>query len=129
MADCYRPCNGALAACPLRPPPALPTISHPPGRCMNVLQSRNLVFAANCTIAALAAVWISGHWGLPNPGWAALTVFISSQPLAGASGAVTSRAFYRLAGTMVGGAVSLVLIPPLASTPELLVPALACWTA
>ena len=94
---------------------------------MDVLNSRSLAYAFNCTVAALAAVWISGCWGLPNPGWAALTVFISSQPLAGATGAVAARAAFRLAGTLTGCAAALVLIPALASTPELLIGALALW--
>jgi uncharacterized membrane protein YccC len=90
---------------------------------------RILVFATNCTLAALAAVWIACSWKLPHPGWAVLTVFVSSQPLARASAAVAARAFYRFAGTLAGGAASLVLMPLLADTPQLLIVGMALWIA
>ncbi|MDB5859950.1 MAG: hypothetical protein JWQ76_3639 [Ramlibacter sp.] len=96
---------------------------------MNVINARSLAYATNCTVAALAAIWISGCWGLPNPGWAALTVFISSQPLAGAVGGVTARASFRFAGTLAGCTAALVIIPAMASTPELLIGVLALWAA
>jgi uncharacterized membrane protein YccC len=45
----------------------------------------------------------------------------------GASGAVTARAWYRFLGTAAGCAASLLLLPAVADTPELLVGTLALW--
>lgn len=94
---------------------------------MNVLNKRSLIYASNTTAAALAAVWISCSWNLLNPGWAALTVFICSQPMTGVSGAVTGRALHRLAGTAAGCAASLLIVPAFADVPELLFGAVALW--
>jgi uncharacterized membrane protein YccC len=91
--------------------------------------SRTLVFALNCTLAALLSLFIGYGFGLPNPWWAALTVFITSQPLAAASGAVVARALYRIAGTVAGMTAALVILPGLANTPELLIAAVAAWVA
>jgi uncharacterized membrane protein YccC len=52
------------------------------------------------------------------------SAYIVAQPLAGA---MRSKAVYRLAGTVLGAAVALVLIPNLVDAPPLLVAALALW--
>jgi uncharacterized membrane protein YccC len=90
---------------------------------------RGLLFAFNCTVAALVALCIGFSFGLPNPWWAALTVFITSQPMAAASGAIVARALYRIAGTVAGVTAALVILPGLANTPELLIAAVAAWVA
>ena len=89
--------------------------------------SRSVVYAANTTAAALIALFVAFSFDLANPWWAALTAFITSQPLAAASGAVVARARYRIAGTVTGMIASLVIIPALASWPELLIAAIAAW--
>ena len=94
---------------------------------MPSLPFRSVVYAANTTAAALIALFVALSFDLPNPWWAALTVFITSQPLAAASGAIVARAGYRIAGTVIGMTASLVMIPALASSPELLIAAIACW--
>jgi uncharacterized membrane protein YccC len=96
---------------------------------LGAFNSRGLVFAFNCTVAALLALYIGFSFGLTNPWWAALTVFITSQPMAAASGAVVARALYRIAGTVAGVAAALVVLPWLANTPELLIAAVAAWVA
>jgi uncharacterized membrane protein YccC len=96
---------------------------------MSVFNTRGLVYASNCTIAAMLALYIAFSAGLPNPWWAALTVFITSQPMAAASGAVVSRALYRLGGTVVGVAASMVILPALVQAPELMIAAVAAWLA
>ncbi len=88
---------------------------------------RTVAYAANTTGAALLALSVAFVFDLPNPWWAALTVFITSQPLGAASGAVVARARYRIAGTLLGMAASLVMIPAFASSPELLIIAIATW--
>src|SRR5258706_9679659 len=96
---------------------------------MSAFTFRGVVYAANCTLAALAALLIAFSLGLPNPWWAALTVFIASQPMAAASGAVVARALYRVLGTLIGAAATLIIVPALADTPPLLIAAIALWTA
>ena len=94
---------------------------------MPTFTTRSFVYAANTTIAALIALSVALAFDLPNPWWAALTVFITSQPLAAAAGAVVARARYRIAGTVIGMSASLVIVPALASSPELLVLGLGAW--
>ncbi|NDZ16066.1 hypothetical protein C7T35_17710 [Variovorax sp. WS11] len=96
---------------------------------MSVLNSRGIVYAFNCTVAALLALSVAFSAGLPNPWWAALTVFITSQPLAGASGAVFSRALYRMGGTALGMGASMLILPGLVNSPELMIAAIAGWLA
>jgi uncharacterized membrane protein YccC len=65
--------------------------------------------------AALLALWISLWAGLPMPFWAMITAFIVSNPL---SGATRSKAVYRVAGTIVGAAVAVALVPWLVAWPN-----------
>ncbi|MDB5656645.1 MAG: hypothetical protein JWQ94_4258, partial [Tardiphaga sp.] len=52
------------------------------------------------------------------------TVYIASQPLAGAT---RSKALFRVAGTLIGACASVVLVPNLVNSPELLSLGLALW--
>jgi uncharacterized membrane protein YccC len=63
---------------------------------------------------------------LTNPYWAVGTVYIVAHPLSGAS---TSKALYRLIGTALGGTVTVILVPNLVNSPELLTLAIALWMA
>jgi uncharacterized membrane protein YccC len=83
------------------------------------------LFAAKTFGAAMLAVYVALAIGLDRPYWAMATVYIVSQPLVGA---VRSKALYRLLGTLLGAAVTIVLIPNLVDAPELLCLAAACWT-
>ncbi|NYE22605.1 FUSC family protein [Pigmentiphaga litoralis] len=74
--------------------------------------------------AAMLAIFIAMGMGLPRPFWAMLTVFVVAQPL---SGAVRSKAVFRLLGTALGAAAAIVMVPPLSNAPELLSLALALW--
>jgi uncharacterized membrane protein YccC len=87
---------------------------------------RNAVFALNIYLATVLALFVAFSLDLPNPWWAMMTVVLTSQPLAGA---VWARALYRVIGTVIGVAVIVILVPPLSSTPELLIGAIALWTA
>lgn len=87
---------------------------------------RQILFSANCFAAAMLALFVSFSLGLDRPFWAMATVYITSQPL---SGAVRSKAVYRLAGTAVGGLVTVLLVPALVNAPVLLSLALALWVA
>ena len=71
---------------------------------------RETVFSLNCFAAAMLALFLSFSLGLDRPFWAMMTVYITSQPL---SGAVRSKAVFRLIGTVIGGLVTVLLVPML----------------
>jgi uncharacterized membrane protein YccC len=89
-----------------------------------LIRHADLVFACKTFIAAmlalLAALWLD----LPRPYWAMATVFITSQPLAGAT---SSKALYRLLGTATGAVATVAMVPNLVDAPELLCVAMALW--
>ncbi|CCE11176.1 putative efflux transporter permease; fusaric acid resistance pump [Bradyrhizobium sp. STM 3843] len=89
------------------------------------VRGADLIFALKtfgaATLALVIALWID----LPRPYWAMATVYITSQPLAGAT---SSKALYRVLGTITGAAASVALIPNLVNAPELLCLAVALWT-
>ena len=72
----------------------------------------------------MLALYIGFAVGLAQPTWAMTTAYIVSQPL---SGAVRSKALYRLLGTLLGGAAAIVLVPALIDAPVLLSLAVALW--
>ena len=74
--------------------------------------------------AAILALYLAMSIGLDRPYWAMATVYIVSQPL---TGATRSKAIFRLAGTVIGATATVVLVPNLVDTPELLSAALALW--
>jgi uncharacterized membrane protein YccC len=82
------------------------------------------VFSINSFVAAMLALYIAFSIGLPRPYWAMLTVYITVQPL---SGALRSKAVYRVIGTFLGGVASIVLVPNLVYSPAVLTVALALW--
>jgi hypothetical protein len=59
-----------------------------------------------------------------QPYWAMATVYITSQPLAGAT---SSKALYRLLGTATGAVATVATVPNLVDAPELLCMAMALW--
>jgi uncharacterized membrane protein YccC len=63
------------------------------------INRHTLLFSANSFAAAMLALYIALALGLPRPYWALTTAYIVSQPL---SGAVRSKAVYRVAGTVLG---------------------------
>jgi uncharacterized membrane protein YccC len=83
-----------------------------------------LIFACKTFFAAalalLAALWLD----LPRPYWAMATVYITSQPLAGAT---SSKAVYRLLGTASGAVATVAMVPNFVDAPELLCLAMALW--
>ena len=83
------------------------------------------LFALRTFAAAMLAFYIALSIGLDRPYWAMATVYIVAQPLIGA---MRSKALYRLIGTLIGAAATVVLVPNLVDAPELLSTALALWT-
>lgn len=82
------------------------------------------LFTLTTFAASMIALFIGLSMGLPRPYWAMMTVYIVSQPL---SGAVRSKAIYRLAGTAVGASFTVLVVPALANAPVLLCLTLALW--
>ncbi len=85
---------------------------------------RAWVFSFRCFAAAVLAMYIAFSADLPRPYWAMASVYIASQPL---SGATRSKALYRLIGTLLGAASTIVLVPNLVNAPVLLSLAMAAW--
>ncbi|MDQ8015786.1 MAG: FUSC family protein [Bordetella sp.] len=83
-----------------------------------------MTFSAKCFAAAMLAMGVASWAGLPRPFWALMTTYIVASPMAGA---VRSKAAFRLAGTLLGCAATLLLVPALVDAPELLTLALALW--
>ena len=82
------------------------------------------LFSLNCFAAAMLALFIGFALGLPRPYWAMTTAYIVSQPL---SGAVRSKAAYRVMGTLLGAGAVVAIVPALVDAPVLLSLALALW--
>lgn len=87
---------------------------------------RDWAFALKTYAAAMLALFLALWIDLPRPYWALGTVYITSQVL---SGATRSKAVYRLCGTALGAAVSVVLVPNLIDAPVLLSLAVGLWVA
>ena len=86
---------------------------------------RAFVYSLNSFVAAMIALWIAFSIGLPRPFWAMLTVYITAQPL---TGALRSKALYRVIGTAAGGAAAVVIVPTFVNTPMLMALVMAAWT-
>nr|WP_180166527.1 FUSC family protein [Stenotrophomonas sp. SbOxS2]NYT99370.1 FUSC family protein [Stenotrophomonas sp. SbOxS2] len=84
-----------------------------------------VVFSLKTFATAMLAYWLALRFGLKNPFWAVGTVYIIAHPL---EGAITSKAVFRLTGTVLGAVATVALVPNLVSSPELLSLAVALWT-
>ncbi|MBC2886514.1 FUSC family protein [Ochrobactrum sp. CM-21-5] len=84
----------------------------------------DVVFSLKTFAAAMLALWVGLMANLPNPYWSIAAVYIVAHPL---SGATTSKGFYRLIGTIIGGAVTIIFVPHLVNSPEILTLAIGLW--
>jgi len=89
------------------------------------IDPQKLLFSLTSLIAAAVTLAIAFSASLPRPWWALLTVYVTAQPMAGA---FRPKVLYRLGGIATGAAVTLLLVPNLQNSPELLVLCLAAWT-
>ena len=87
---------------------------------------RPFIFSINCYIATILALFIAFSLDLKTPGWAMITVYLTSQPL---SGALRAKAVYRVIGTFIGGAAMVAIVPNLVDAPELTTLAIILWVA
>src|SRR5690242_2558930 len=88
------------------------------------VRAADLVFSLKTFVAAMLALVVALWLDLPRPYWAMATVYITSQPLAGAT---SSKALYRVLGTLVGATASVAIIPTFVNSPELLSLVIALW--
>lgn len=86
---------------------------------------QKLLFSFSSFLAAAATLAIAFSASLPRPWWALLTVYVTAQPMAGA---FRPKVLYRLGGILTGAGMTLLLVPNLQNSPELLVLCLAAWT-
>jgi uncharacterized membrane protein YccC len=70
------------------------------------------------------ALYLAYSMGLPRPFWAMTTAYVVAQPW---SGAVRSKALYRLAGTFFGSAATVYLVPRLSNSPVVMTAAMVLW--
>lgn len=89
------------------------------------IDPQKLLFSASSFIAAAITLAIAFSASLPRPWWALLTVYVTAQPMAGA---FRPKVLYRLGGIAIGAIVTILLVPNLQNSPELLVLCLAVWT-
>ncbi|WP_349656431.1 FUSC family protein [Xanthomonas sp. 10-10] len=82
------------------------------------------LFSAKTFAASIAALYVALAGNLSRPYWAMATVYIVSQPLLGPTRA---KGVYRVLGTLLAGAATLVMLPNLVETPLLLSAAMALW--
>jgi uncharacterized membrane protein YccC len=83
-----------------------------------------VLFSVKNFTAAMLAYYIALRIGFAQPVWAVTTVYVVAQPLAGA---VLSKAFFRLLGTLLGSAAAVVFLPAFVNEPLVLSLALALW--
>ncbi|NLS18597.1 FUSC family protein [Rhizobium sp. P40RR-XXII] len=91
-----------------------------------VITADNVVFSLKTFFAAMLAYYIAVRFDLSRPFWAVATVYIVAHPL---SGAISSKSVYRLLGTLIGGAATVVLVPNLVNDPILLSAAIIAWVS
>lgn len=91
-----------------------------------LVRHADIIFSLKTFIAGMSALLIGFAMDLPRPYWALATVYITSQPFAGAT---RSKALFRVLGTLAGATASVVLVPNLVNSPELLSAAIALWVA
>ena len=87
---------------------------------------RALLAAFSLYLAVILALYVAFALDLSNPWWAMLTAYLA-QPRQSLVGAIWAKAFYRAAGTVLGAIASIVLIPNLENSPELMILAVAGW--
>lgn len=94
---------------------------------MHVLLDRQgWMFSIKTYLASITALYIGLAGNLSRPYWAMATVYIVSQPLLGPTRA---KGVYRILGTLLAGAATLLMLPHLVETPLLLSAAMSLWLA
>jgi len=90
------------------------------------LSNSRILFALKSYTAGILALYIAFKLDLARPFWALISVYIVSQPLAGA---VRSKAVYRIFGSFIGATATIVFVPNFVNEPLLLSVVLSLWVS
>ena len=93
---------------------------------LNIFSTANVIFSIKTFLAGMLAYFIAIRFDVAKPFWAVATVYIIAHPL---SGAVSSKGAYRLVGTVIGAAATLIMVPNLVNEPILLSGAIILWVS
>jgi len=85
---------------------------------------RETIFSLKSYLSAIMALYLAYSMGLPRPFWAMTTAYVVAQPW---SGAVRSKALYRLVGTFFGSAATVYMVPRLSNSPVVMTGAMVLW--
>ncbi|HEY9271804.1 FUSC family protein, partial [Achromobacter sp.] len=91
---------------------------------MKLPNVRESIFSLKSYLSAIMALYLAYSMGLPRPFWAMTTAYVVAQPW---SGAVRSKALYRLAGTFFGSAATVYMVPRLSNSPVVMTAAMVLW--
>ena len=91
---------------------------------MKLPNVRETIFSLKSYLSAIMALYLAYSIGLPRPFWAMTTAYVVAQPW---SGAVRSKALYRLVGTFVGSAATVYMVPRLSNSPVVMTAAMVMW--
>ncbi|WP_315131741.1 FUSC family protein [Achromobacter marplatensis] len=91
---------------------------------MKLPNVRETVFSLKSYLSAIMALYLAYSIGLPRPFWAMTTAYVVAQPW---SGAVRSKALYRLVGTFIGSAATVYMVPRLSNSPVVMTGAMVLW--
>lgn len=91
---------------------------------MKLPNVRETIFSLKSYLSAIMALYLSYSIGLPRPFWAMTTAYVVAQPW---SGAVRSKALYRLVGTFIGSAATVYMVPRLSNSPVVMTAAMVLW--
>ncbi len=105
---------------------SIPRPAVAPGAAIALAAARLRPFASTATTfaAAMTAMYISMRLALPRPWWVLMTVYVTTQPLAGV---MRPKMAYRLLGVLAGAAVAVIATDLFINEPLLLSAALALW--
>ncbi|WP_332607923.1 FUSC family protein [Achromobacter sp. ESBL13] len=91
---------------------------------MKLPNVRETIFSLKSYLSAIMALYLAYSIGLPRPFWAMTTAYVVAQPW---SGAVRSKALYRLVGTFAGSAATVYMVPRLSNSPVVMTAAMVMW--
>lgn len=86
--------------------------------------AQSVRFALKTVLGAGLALWLAMRWELEQPTWALMTAIIVAQPQ---SGMAVQKGAARLLGTVVGSAMSVVLMSYASQAPWLFIGSIAVW--
>lgn len=90
----------------------------------SIVSPANVIFSVKTFLAAILAYGIAVYFDLSRPYWAMTSVYIVANPF---SGAVASKAVYRILGTLLGGFAIILFIPNFVNSPVFLTMVIAVW--